>query len=251
MSGEDGHINLPVIACVTAYNEEATIGSVLSALSAARLVDGVQLVDDGSTDNTKNIAKTYNIKLIGLAERRPVGRAIMHHLDDIETNSILIWCDADLRNLTSEMIDRLIEEYRKGQKTQVMSSRGVPESWSAPIRRALRGSWAWFFGPLSGERVILYSDFKKAITLAQSLGWSEMMQGYGIVIFLNWYAMEYGKGNKIIYFDQLQQRQKYQKWGFKSIWQMPLQWVSFAKVWVKIRVNHKKIKKLYGTEEKL
>lgn len=229
---------MKVIALVTAYNEAATIDRVLTALKRCPDIDYIHVVDDGSTDETATIAQETGVAVTSLPRREPVGEAIMHHLTGIQEECLLVWCDADLIGLTPDMISRLVEDWKAGNVTQTMSSRGVPPSWPGWLRRGpVRAIWAWLFGPISGERVILYSDFQNAITLARSLGWAEMMRGYGIVIFLNWYSMKFGMGNRVIYFDTLRQRQKYQKWGKQKFWEMPRQWVQFAAVWIKIRLN--------------
>lgn len=237
-----------VVACVTAYNEAATIGDILDTLCQCASVDEVQVVDDGSTDQTPEIARSKNVRLIQLSERVPVGQAIMHHLTSLEDQTILLWCDADLVNLEMTYMEELIATYRAGAYMQVMSSRGVPPNWPEWLRNGMvKSFWAWLFGPISGERAILKSDFEAAITLAQKLGWAEMMRGYGIVLFLNWYAKTYGNGSKVCYFDKLRQRQKYQKWGGNPVQEMLRQWGQFIAVWIKIRVNAPRIKRIART----
>ncbi|ADM09365.1 glycosyltransferase [Parvularcula bermudensis HTCC2503] len=237
---------LPVIACVTAYNEESTIGAVISALKACPLVDRVQVVDDGSEDATAAIAEALGARTLRLPRRVPVGEAIMHHLDDEEGEVILLWCDADLVGLRPDHVGTLIDRFRMGQMMQVTSSRGVPPTWPGWARnRVIKALWAWLFGPISGERAILKSDFCAAKALAASLQWSEMMRGYGIVLFLNWYASRFGGGSVTCYFDDLTQRQKYQKWKTDHpVRQMVAQWGQFAAVWGKIRLNRGRIEAL-------
>ncbi len=239
---------LPVVALVTAYNEAPTIGAILDVLTACSSVDWVQVVDDGSTDGTAAIAAKAGASVRRLEERVPVGAAIMHHLPTVPDEAILLWCDADLVGLEVAHIEELIARFREGELMQVMSSRGVPPSWPKGLRnRAVKAGWAWLFGPISGERVILYRDFDAAIRLAQQLQWAEMMRGYGIVLFLNWYAAQFGKGSRVCYFDTLRQRQKYQKWEGKVRnpgREMIRQWLQFARVWLKIRWNAPHIRRL-------
>ncbi len=235
--------DLKVVACVTAFNEEQTIGEVVSALKACEAIDEVQVVNDGSTDNTKEVAEAQGVKVITLPERVPVGQAIMNHLTDMEEECILLWCDADLVGLKPEYMEDIVTNFRAGNITQVMSSRGVPPNWPNWLRGSpVKNFWGWLFGPISGERAILRSDFIDAINLAQRLEWEEMMRGYGIVLFLNWYSNVFGDGIRVRYFDKLRQRQKYQKWGKQSRWEMVRQWIQFGLCWMKIRANAGKIK---------
>ncbi len=234
---------LEVMALVTAFNEEATIGEILDVLKRCPSIHRIQVVDDGSTDETRSEATSRGVTVISLPVRVPVGQAIMHHLTGIENDCILLWCDADLVGLEPDYLETLIRRFREESVTQSLSSRGVPLNWPKPLRGwPVREIWTALFGPISGERVILRSDFVQAIDLASRLNWAEMMRGYGIVLFLNWYSNAFGKGSVITYFDQLRQRQKYEKWGKRSSREMILQWIQFGRVWLKIRLHTRKIR---------
>ena len=228
---------LRVIACVTAFNEEQTIGAILDTLKECPSIDSVQVVDDGSTDRTQAEAEAREgVTVISLPERVPVGQAIMHHLTTTDEECILVWCDADLLGLKPAYMEELITRFKTEDVTQSLSSRGVPPTWPEWLRGwPVKQLWTWAFGPISGERAILRSDFLEAIELSRRLDWEEMMRGYGIVLFLNWYSHAFGTGHVITYFDGLRQRQKYQKWGKSSRWEMVRQWLQFAAVWIKIR----------------
>tara|TARA_R110002096_G_scaffold67332_9_gene163374 strand:- start:6481 stop:7263 length:783 start_codon:yes stop_codon:yes gene_type:complete len=234
---------LKVVALVTAYNEESTIGEIVDVLKQCPMIDQVQVVDDGSTDQTRFEAESRGIKVISLKERVPVGQAIMHHLTEIEDECILLWCDADLVGLKPDYMETLIHRFRQETVTQSLSSRGVPLDWPKWLRGwPIRQIWAAAFGPITGERAILRSDFVKAIELSRTLNWAEMMRGYGIVLFLNWYGNAFGSGHVISYFDQLRQRQKYEKWGKRSFREMVMQWIQFGLVWIKIRIHSRQIR---------
>ena len=215
-------------------------------LKACPAVTRVQVVDDCSTDDTAAIAHDAGVKVISLPQKVPVGQAIMHHLKDMEDEAIVLWCDADLVGLEARHIETLVAAFRNSELMQVTSSRGVPPNWPGWLRnRAVKAGWAWLFGPISGERCILKSDFEAAIALAGKLSWAEMMRGYGIVLFLNWYARVYGGGSAVEYFDTLRQRQKYQKWqSGNPVGQMFRQWGEFIRVWLKIRLHGGRIRRL-------
>lgn len=237
---------LKVIACVTAFNEEVTVGGILDTLLSCGSIDHVQIVNDGSTDRTREEAEARSeVKVINIPERVPVGEAIMHHLDDLEEECILLWCDADLVDLKAEYMDELVRRFQEEGVSMSMSSRGLPRSWPSSMRWPMfKQLWAWAFGPISGERAILRSDFLEAIELSRRLGWPEMMRGYGIVLFLDYHAKRFGTGCVISYFDQLRQRQKYEKWGKVSVFEMWGQWLQFYWAWLKIRANAGRIRKI-------
>jgi len=206
------------------------------------MIDRVQVVDDGSTDATASIARAAGANVTVLPTRIPVGEAIMHHLDG-DPDDILVWCDADLTGLTSVHIDSLIARFIRGDVAQVMSCRALPPTWPSVIDQPMtRWAWKTLFGPISGERVMRRHDFSRAMSVAKALDWSEMVRGYGIVLFLNWYLAKVSTGHTIVYLPGLRQRQKYQKWGARAGGAMLTQWLEFIRVWIKIRLNTGKIK---------
>ena len=247
---EQGPEQGPVTALVTAYNEAETIGDVIAALKAAPSIVHVHVVDDASEDDTRNVALCAGAEVTTLPRRVPVGEAIMAHLDAITDEGVILWCDADLINLNPEHIEDLIARFRRGDVSQSLSSRAVPLNWPAPLRQG-PAKWAWIhaFGPISGERVMMRSTFERAILLARKLDWDEMMYGYGIVLFLNWFATAFGNGHAITYCEHLRQRQKYQKWGRRAFGQMIRQWAQFISVWFRIRFRAGDIQRLYETDE--
>lgn len=239
-----------IVALVTAYNEEQTIGDVLDGLKAAPSIDQVHVVDDGSTDATRAEALARGVQVTSLPLRVPVGQAIMEHLDVVDEDCLILWCDADLVGLTPAHIEALVARYRRGDVSQSLSSRAVPPSWPAPLQTApIRWGWKYLFGPISGERLMRRRDFVAAISVSRRLGWTEMMRGYGIVLFLNWYLKAYGSGNAITYLPGLRQRQKFQKWGNNAFGEMVAQWLQFIRIWFKIRVNARKIRMLCDDKE--
>jgi len=105
---------MKVSAIVPAYNEAERIGAVLQALLSAEKVDEIIVVDDGSTDRTAEVAKSYGVEVISLP--RNMGKAAA--LDQgvkLARNDVFLFLDADLVGLRPEHIDRMIEAYqRKG-----------------------------------------------------------------------------------------------------------------------------------------
>ena len=51
--------SLRVSVVMPAYNEETVIGAILDRLRAVKEVDEIIVVDDGSKDNTPQVAATY------------------------------------------------------------------------------------------------------------------------------------------------------------------------------------------------
>ena len=63
-----------VIAIIPAFNEEIAIGSVI--LRTLQYVDKVIVVDDGSTDKTKEVATLAGAKVISHSENLGKGQGL-------------------------------------------------------------------------------------------------------------------------------------------------------------------------------
>jgi len=66
---------LSVIAIVPVFNEEAKIRKVLSRMPR-QLLDEVLVVDDGSTDDSARVARSFGVKVISLGQTLGVGAAL-------------------------------------------------------------------------------------------------------------------------------------------------------------------------------
>ena len=95
-------------AVIAAYNEEKTIAGVLEALQASRLIDEIIVVSDGSTDDTVDIARTFDgVKVLALRENRGKGYAMRVGVEYAE-NDVLFFVDGDMFDLTQEHINSLV-----------------------------------------------------------------------------------------------------------------------------------------------
>ena len=69
-----------IILIIPVYNEETKIGKVLDKINP-NIVDEVIVVNDGSTDNTGEIIKSYNVSIITHPYRKGVGASIRDGID--------------------------------------------------------------------------------------------------------------------------------------------------------------------------
>ena len=65
-----------VLLGIPAYNEELSIGSVIHKSKKVDVVDDILVVDDGSTDETSDIAKEFGVKVIRHRKNAGKGAAI-------------------------------------------------------------------------------------------------------------------------------------------------------------------------------
>jgi glycosyltransferase involved in cell wall biosynthesis len=97
-----------VAVIVPARNEEARIAGVLRAVLGCRLADEVIVVDDGSEDNTSQVAASFErVRVLRLS--RNIGKAgAMSEGSRATKAGILAFVDADLGGLRSEHLERII-----------------------------------------------------------------------------------------------------------------------------------------------
>ena len=94
-----------IAAIIPAYNEEKTIGDVLSVVTECKQIDQVIVVSDGSTDDTVKIARQFGgVEVVELMENRGKGGAMKAGLEHTRAG-IILFLDADLIGLTGDHID--------------------------------------------------------------------------------------------------------------------------------------------------
>jgi glycosyltransferase involved in cell wall biosynthesis len=94
---------------ICAYNEAQRIGEVLCVVATHPLFNEVIVVDDGSTDNTADIVRSFpSVRLISSAENRGKSRAFAEAVRAAK-NDYIMCLDADLKHLTAANITELAE----------------------------------------------------------------------------------------------------------------------------------------------
>ncbi len=124
---------LKTIAGMPAYNEEKYLGSLV--LQAREYVDEVVVVDDGSSDQTANIAELAGASVVRHSKNMGYGSAIQSILSEAAKRNadILIILDADSQHSPHE-IPSLIEAVAGGSDL-VIGSREMQQNQIAPYRR--------------------------------------------------------------------------------------------------------------------
>ncbi len=106
---------MSIAVVVPAYNEEARIGEVLRALTAAPELDEIVVVNDGSRDGTGEVARTFAaVRTLDLPENRGKGAAM--HCGALATEAeLLLFLDADLIGLRPDHVGDLLRPVRDGE----------------------------------------------------------------------------------------------------------------------------------------
>jgi glycosyltransferase involved in cell wall biosynthesis len=102
-------------AIVAAYNEEKTIGAVLTALTSSAYIDEIIVVSDGSTDRTVEIARTFErVRTIAFRENHGKGFAMAVGVANA-AHDTLFFCDGDMLNILDSHIAALVQPVLDGQ----------------------------------------------------------------------------------------------------------------------------------------
>jgi len=119
------------IACIPAYNEESHIESLVN--SAKNHVDSVVVCDDGSTDNTANIAKNAGAVVISHKINKGYGAAIISLFNYARENNvdIMITVDGDGQH-DPDQIPLLLNTISQHNVDVVIGSRFLNQNIEAP-----------------------------------------------------------------------------------------------------------------------
>lgn len=104
-----------ISALVPAYNEEDKIENTIKSIKKSKYINYIVVIDDGSKDNTAEIAIKLDVEVIRLETNRGKGFALECGIRKVINKSdIIVFLDADLEESSIE-VDRLIEPILKNQ----------------------------------------------------------------------------------------------------------------------------------------
>jgi len=134
-----------VVAVIPCYNTESHIAEVVTR--TLPYVDQVIVVDDGSTDDTAEVAKRVGAEVIGHKRNTGYGEAIKTGFREAQRNDndILVTIDGDGQNNPDE-IPLLLESILGGEADLVIGSRFLSNNHNMPSYRnfGIRViTWLW------------------------------------------------------------------------------------------------------------
>ncbi|MEE9378912.1 MAG: glycosyltransferase family 2 protein [Candidatus Lokiarchaeia archaeon] len=163
--------NHKIAILVPAYNESKNIGKVLSQISSQITKQlKIIVIDDGSTDNTGNIAESYGAKVIRHQENKGYGAAVRTGLKSIKKNNfdIAVILDSDGQHNPKD-IPKLIEPLVKNEVDFVFGNRFFYKHFMPPLKllcsKIISAVYLVFirkliFDPTNGYRAMTSKVFK-------------------------------------------------------------------------------------------
>ena len=106
--------NLSVSVIIPAYNEEKTVSHVVKVVKSLNYITEVIVVDDGSTDQTAIMAIDAGAIIINHIKNRGKGAAIKTGFKNSK-GDIVVFLDADIKNLTKSQVDNIIKPIMNGE----------------------------------------------------------------------------------------------------------------------------------------
>jgi glycosyltransferase involved in cell wall biosynthesis len=187
------------LSCIIcAYNEAPRIAEVLDVAARHPLLDEVIVVDDGSTDGTANIVRSFpSVRLLSCPENRGKSRAFADGVRAARY-SYIMHLDADLKHLTAANITDLAEP--------VLSRHS---GMSISVRKNSLAVYRWMgLDFVSGERVI------PRRIVAACLAEIDKLPPFGIEVFINARVIDERLGITIVTLENAMNTRKAEKIGW-------------------------------------
>jgi len=123
---------MKLVVVIPAYNEEKTIGKVLKNIpKKLRKIEKVEtiVIDDGSTDKTKEIAKKFKAIVISNGKNLGLGKTFRKGINEAlkRKADIIVTIDAD-GQFNAKDIPKLIEPILRNEADMVTASRFLKDS---------------------------------------------------------------------------------------------------------------------------
>lgn len=142
------------LVVIPAYNEAANLPAVVCEIRARHPRLAIAVVDDGSTDGTREVMARLNVRRLHLPYRMGVGAAVRVGLRYALRNdfAVVVRLDGDGQH-RAEDIDGLLEPLRQGRADVVLGTRREADAVQTPAARLFRRLLAFCLTRLTGRPV--------------------------------------------------------------------------------------------------
>jgi glycosyltransferase involved in cell wall biosynthesis len=192
-----------VTAIVSVYNEEKTVGNVVTSLLDCHAIDEVIVVNDGSTDESgriiRSLQRSHLFKYIALPENRGKSYA-MATGTEAARGKVILFVDADIVGLTCSHIRKMLDTLLEGKADMVI---GQPYADSGKRKDPLKP-----LELLAGERAVYKQDIYPIVDKMRSTK-------YGAETLLNLYYKSKGKTIRVEYLWGVTHLKKFRKQGLR------------------------------------
>jgi glycosyltransferase involved in cell wall biosynthesis len=142
-----------VVAIIPAFNEERNVGSVV--LRLRQLVETVIVVNDGSRDETEEVARLAGAQVVSHPRNRGYGAAIRTGLaaaQELEPRAVVLM-DADGQHRVEDVRD-VVRPILDGEADVAVGSRFFDERTRVPrVRRVAQHGLTWLSNVASGVKL--------------------------------------------------------------------------------------------------
>ncbi|MFC1726940.1 glycosyltransferase family 2 protein [Patescibacteria group bacterium] len=110
-----------VSVVICAYNEEKYLGQTISSALKCPTAEEIIVVNDGSTDKTKNVLKSFKDKIISVSYKKNKGKGYAFSKGIKAANGqIIVMLDADLKNLQEKHLKKMVKPILKRETNFVL-----------------------------------------------------------------------------------------------------------------------------------
>ncbi len=150
---------MKLIIQIPCYNEEASLPVALAQLPTQ--IDGIDVIevlviDDGSTDETRRVAREHGVQhVVGFSNNQGLARAFMLGIRSaLELGAdIIVNTDADNQYLAAD-IERLVQPVVRGKAEMVIGTRPIRDiAHFSRTKKLLQRLGSWVVARVSGTRV--------------------------------------------------------------------------------------------------
>ena len=187
-----------IAALVPAYNEENNITPVLEVLKNISVLNQVLVIDDGSKDQTAEVAQKQGFDVLRLEKNGGKGAALEAGLKKIPDADIYIFIDADLVGLEAKHVEDMLSPLRLKNDISMTVGKFTGGRKST--------DWAQRLVPqISGQRA-MRSELAKALPSLKS-------EGFGVEVAITRFAKKNGFRAEEVILKNMTQVMKEEKMG--------------------------------------
>lgn len=160
-----------LVILIPAYNEGPRIGAVLKVVCSFRWYNEprIIIIDDGSLDDTYNVASSFPVEVLTHSTNRGKGAALQTGINYARKSDYWLFLDADLINLQVEHLERLLLPFERNEALGMTIGQFVGGRFKVDMVQ-------WLLRILNGQRGLSGTFVERLPDLSWSL--------FGVEVFM-------------------------------------------------------------------